>query len=83
MSGNIDWRAASMAGYEVWLRELNAATRPGEALSLAVWPARDQSAWEWEVLASGADAYIRGDVARSRASAMRAAESAASALGLL
>ena len=83
MSGNVDWHPASMAGHEVWLRELDAATRPGEAMSLAVWPARGQSAWEWEVVASGADAYIRGDVAHSRASAMRAAESAANALGLL
>lgn len=83
MSDKVDWHAASMAGHEVWLRELHAATRCGEALSLAVWPARGQSAWEWEVLASGADAYIQGDVARSRTSAMRAAESAANVLGLL
>ena len=48
MSGKVDWHAASMAGYEVWLRELHAVTRCGEALSLAVWPARGQSAWEWE-----------------------------------
>ena len=78
MRGNLDWHTASLAGREVWLRELGA-----DALSLAVWPAREPSAWEWEVLASSADAYIRGDVALSRASAMRASESAASALGLL
>lgn len=76
MRGKLDWRSASLAGREVWLRELG-----GE--SLAVWPAREQSAWEWEVLAADTDAYIRGDQALSRASAMRAAESAASALGLL
>lgn len=83
MSGRIDWRAARMAGHDVWLRDLGAAMEPDGALALAVWPAHEQSMWEWEVLASGADAYIRGDVAGSRASAMRAAESAASALGLL
>lgn len=93
MSGRIDWHSARMAGHDVWLRDLGAATEPGGAVALAVWPARGQaargqsacgqSAWEWEVLASGADAYIHGDVAASRVSAMRAAESAASALGLL
>lgn len=83
MSGRIDWHATGAAGDELWLRELRTEACAGAAMSLAVWPARGESAWEWEVLATGADAYIRGDVARTRTSAMRAAESAASTLGLL
>jgi hypothetical protein len=77
------WRVEFYRGIEVWVQDVAPLSALQERFSLAVWLEGDEGEWEWELIRAATDRHVAGDVAATRHSAMKAAECAAIALGLV